>query len=131
MSLPIQKRSRQSEILDRNHQKALRIDLFLLLAGERAGQGAQTKPVEQPVEAERAQQAVDDTAETKAAEQAAHDAEHTREQEADGSNDLEERLAQEAPEGVELLLGVRHVLKLALGALDGLGNSTGKLWSAS
>lgn len=105
----------------------MRIDLFLLLASQSAGQGAQPKSVEEPVKAQSAQQAVDDTAETKAAEEATHDAEHTCEQEADGGDDLEEGLAQETPEGVELLLGVRHVLELALGALDSLGDGAGEL----
>lgn len=129
MSSVIPKRSRQStdpknEIIER---LALRFHLFLLLTGQGASQGAESEAVEQPVEAERAQQAVDDTTKSEAAEQTTHDTEHTCEQEADGGDDLEEGLAQEAPEGVELLLGVGHVLELALGALNGLGDGAGEL----
>lgn len=101
--------------------------LFPLLAGEGVGQRAEAEAVQQAGEAQRAQQAVDDAAEAEALEQAADDAQHAREQQADGGDDLEEGLAQEAPEGVELLLGVGHVLELALGALDGLGDGAGEL----
>lgn len=105
--------------------------LLLVLACEGTSDGAEAEAVEQPVEAQRAQQAVDDAAETETAEQATHDAEHTAEQQADGGDDLEERLAQEAPQGVELLLGVGHVLELALGAVDGFGDGASELLSVS
>ncbi|ROW04596.1 hypothetical protein VMCG_05073 [Cytospora schulzeri] len=86
------------------------------------GLQAETKAVQHPVQAQGAQQAVDDTAEAKTTEQAADDAQDTAEEQADGGNDLEEGLAQESPQGAELLLGVRHVLELALGAVDCLGD---------
>lgn len=109
-------------------KKACAFHLFLLvLAGQGLGQGTEAKAIKQPVEAECAQETVDDTAETQAAEQTADNAEHTREQEADGGDDLEERLAQETPQGVELLLGVGHILQLALSAVNGLGDGTGEL----
>lgn len=53
--------------------------------------------------------------------------EDTVEQKTDGGQDLEERLAQEAPEWVEFLLGVRHTLKFLLGIVDALGDGTGQL----
>ena len=48
-------------------------------------------------------------------------------QEADGSENLEQRLSEESPERVELLLGVRHVVDLALGVVDALGDGAGEL----
>ncbi|ROW14095.1 hypothetical protein VPNG_04149 [Cytospora leucostoma] len=90
------------------------------MSGLRADDRPEAEAVQQPVEAQCAQQAVDDAAEAEAAEQAAHDAQDAAEEQADGGDDLEEGLAQEAPQGVELLLGVGEVLELALGAVDGL-----------
>lgn len=111
---------------NKKHNRFHRL-VLLLLAGQGANNGAETKTVEQPVETQSTQQTVDDTAETQAAKQATHDAQDTREQQADSGNDLEERLAQETPERVKLLLGVRHVLELALGAIDALGDRAGEL----
>ena len=51
----------------------------------------------------------------------------TSQQEADSRQDLEERLGQETPERVELLLGVGHVLDLPLRAIDAGGDGTGEL----
>lgn len=100
---------------------------LLLLASQTAHHGAETETVEQSVEAQGAQQAIDDTAQTQSTEQAAHDAEHTAEQQTHGGDNLEQRLAQQTPERVELLLGVGHILKLPLGAVNAFGDRTGEL----
>ncbi|KAJ6446047.1 vacuolar transporter chaperone 4 [Purpureocillium lavendulum] len=83
---------------------------------------AEAEAVEDLVEAQAAEQAVDEAAEAEAAQELADEAEHAVEQQADGGEDLEERLREEAPERVELLLGVGHAVDLALGVVDGLGD---------
>lgn len=60
--------------------------------------------------------------------QASDEAEHAVEQEAHGGQDLEQRLCEEAPEWVELLLGVRHAVNLLLGVVDARGDGAGELW---
>ena len=59
--------------------------------------------------------------------QTANNAEDTVEQQADGGENLEERLGQETPQRAELLLRVRHILNLALSPVDALGDSASKL----
>lgn len=59
--------------------------------------------------------------------QSANQAKHTIEQEFDGSDDLEQRYCEKGPERVELLLGMRHALELAPGAIDGSSDTTSKL----
>lgn len=103
---------------------------LLLLASQGTQHRAETKTVEHTVKAQSTQQTVDDTAETQTAEQTADNAQNTAEQETDGGDDLEEGLAKESPERVEFLLGVGHVLELALGTVDTLGDGAGELWRA-
>lgn len=59
--------------------------------------------------------------------QSTHEVEHTSQQQADGRQDLEQRLIQQAPERVQLLLCVWHVLELALGVVDALRHVAGKV----
>lgn len=54
--------------------------------------------------------------------QSTNKVEDTAEKQANGRQDLEERLVEEAPEGVEFLLRVRHVFQLLLGIFDALGH---------
>lgn len=59
--------------------------------------------------------------------QTADKVEDTSQQETDGCQDLEERLGQETPERVELLLGVGHILDLPLRTVDAGGDGTREL----
>ncbi|GKT65706.1 hypothetical protein ColTof4_03527 [Colletotrichum tofieldiae] len=88
---------------------------------------AAAKTIEQTVEAQGAEKTVDDLAEAQAVEKTANKVEDTGQEQTDGSKNLEERLSEETPQRVQLLLGVRHVLDLALGALDSLGDGTSQL----
>ncbi|KAL3299839.1 LEA domain-containing protein [Colletotrichum asianum] len=85
--------------------------------------------IEHAVETQGAQKAVDNTAETKTTEKAADQVENTGQEETDSGKNLAKRLREETPERVELLLGVRHILNLALGSLDRLGDGTSQLKS--
>lgn len=49
------------------------------------------------------------------------------EQKTNSSNNLEKWFRKQAPERVELLLGVRHTINLALGIVNCLSDSTSKL----
>ena len=102
----------------------LLLPLLLLLPTqtERLAYATEAEAAEQLVDAQAAEQAVDDAAETEAAQQLADETEDAAEQETDGGDDLEERFGEQAPEGVELLLGVGHVVELLLGVLDRLHN---------
>lgn len=60
--------------------------------------------------------------------QAADKAKDAGQQQADSGENLTKRLHEEAPEGVELLLGVRHVLNLALSIINRLGDGASKLY---
>ncbi|TLD24795.1 hypothetical protein PspLS_05847, partial [Pyricularia sp. CBS 133598] len=86
-----------------------------------------TESGEDLLDTKTAEQAIDETTETKTTQKLTNEPQDTVEQQTDGSQDLEERLAQETPEWVELLLGVRHTLKLLLGVVDTLGDGTSQL----
>lgn len=98
---------------------ALLLITALLTTTQHIGQRAQTQSTEQLVDAQTAQQAVHKTAKTQAVEQLADQVQHTRQQQANSRDDLEQRLGEQAPEGVELLLGMRHVGDLLLRVVDG------------
>ena len=90
--------------------------LLLLAATEtqRLAYAAETQSTEQLVDAQAAEQAVDDAAQPETVEQLADEAQDAAEQEADGGDDLEEGFREQAPEGVEFLFGVGHVVELLL-----------------
>ena len=95
---------------------------FLLPTAEtqRFADTAETEPAEQLVDAQTAEQTVDDAAQTEPVEQFAHETQDAAEQETDGGDDLEEGFGQQAPERVELLLRVRHVVEFLLRVLNRL-----------
>lgn len=99
----------------------------LLLAGQRARQRAQAETVENLVETQAAEQVVHQAAEAQAAEELADKPQDAAEQQTNGRQDLRQRLAQQAPQRVELVLGLGHVLELLLGAIDGGGDLFGEL----
>ena len=101
---------------------AFSLPSLLLPSAEAEGlaYAAEAKSAEQLVDAQAAEQAVDDAAQTETVEQLADQAEDTAEQQADGGDDLEQRLGEQAPQRVQLLLGVGHVVELLLCVLDGL-----------
>ncbi|TLS25006.1 hypothetical protein PpBr36_07334 [Pyricularia pennisetigena] len=70
---------------------------------------------------------IDKTTKTKTAQQLTNKSQDAVEQQTDSGQDLEERLGQQSPKWVELLLGVWHALKLLLGILDALGDGAGQL----
>ena len=105
----------------RKEQQLLISSLFLATTeAEGLAYATETQSAEELVDAQAAEQAVDDAAEAEPVEQLADQAEDAAEQEADGGDDLEQRLGEQAPERVELLLGVGHVVELLLRVLDRL-----------
>ena len=99
------------------------LDHLLLLATaetQRLAYAAETESAEQLVDAQAAEQAVDDAAQAETVEQLADETQDAAEQEADGGDDLEEGFREQGPEGVELLLGVGHVVELLLGVFNRL-----------
>ena len=81
---------------------------------QRLAYAAETQSAEQLVDAQAAEQAVDDTAQTETGEQLADETQHTAEQETDGGDDLEQGFREQAPERIEFLLGVGHVIEFLL-----------------
>ena len=59
--------------------------------------------------------------------QSADKVKDTGQEQANSSQDLEEWLVEEAPEGVEFLLRMGHVFKLPLGIFDALSNVTSEV----
>ena len=79
---------------------------------------ATTQHLSERAQTETAQETVDKAAKTKAVEQLAYQVQHTRQQQANGSDDLEQGLGEQGPERVELLLGMGHVGDLLLRVVD-------------
>jgi hypothetical protein len=116
---------------DRDVRCAATLLLLLLLATtQHLGERTQAETTEQLVDTKAAQEAVDKATKTKPIEQPANQVQHTRQQQANGSDDLEKRLGEQAPERVELLLGMRHVGNLLLRVVDGGDDSSGNLLEA-
>lgn len=101
---------------------AVRYSFLLPTQTQRLAYATETQSAEQLVDAQAAEQTVDDAAQTETVEQLADQTQHTAEQQTDGGDDLEQGLGEQAPERVELLLGVRHVVELLLCVLDRLNN---------
>lgn len=123
----------------------------LLLAGpsQALGNGTKTETGKNAVETKGTQKAINKTTKTKTAQlqtsvskirqskgmtsrdmktyQSADKVKNTGQEQANGSQDLEEWLVEETPERVELLLRMRHVFKLLLGVFDALGNVTSEV----
>lgn len=95
--------------------------LLILALSTSKGLGEATKPqtTKQLVNAQAAEQAVDKATKTQPIEQTPNEVEYTGKQQSDRSNDLEQRLGQQRPKRVELLLRVRHIADLLLGVVDG------------
>lgn len=89
---------------------------------QRLAYAAEAQSAEELVDAQAAEQPVDDAAKAETIEQLADQAEDTAEEQADGGDDLEEGFREQGPQGVELLLGVGHVVELLLCVLNGLDN---------
>jgi primosomal protein N' len=101
--------------------------LLLLVVAEET---TQAETAEELVDTQTTQEAVDKTTQTKTVQQLANQVENTSQQQTDGSNDLEQRLSEEAPERVELLLGVGHVGDLLLRVVDGSDDRSSELLQA-
>jgi hypothetical protein len=101
--------------------------VLLVLAKKGVVGTAETQAAQNLVQTQTAEEAVDNAAQAKTAEEPANKAEDTGKQEADGSENLAKRLHEKAPERVELLLGVRHTLDLALAVINGLLDGAGEL----
>ena len=102
----------------------------LLLPSSKAqalSDAAESETAEQLVDTQTTKQTIDKSAKTQAVEEFADQAQDTAEEQADSSDDLEERLAQEIPERVEFLLCVWHIGQLLLGVLDGCDDGGGEL----
>ena len=94
---------------------------------ERLSYATQTETAQQLVDAQAAEEAVDDAAQPEAVEELADQPQNTAEQQTDRSDDLEQRLGEESPQGTELFLGVRHVRNPLLGVVDGFDDGRRQL----
>jgi len=103
------------------------ICLFLLLASERTKGIAEAEATKDLVQTKATEKTIDEAAESETAQETTDNAEDTVEKEADGGENLEERLGEETPERAELLLCVRHTLDLPLSVVDGLGHVSSEL----
>ena len=101
--------------------------LLLLVTTEET---TKAKTAEELVDTKTTQEAVDEATQTETVQQLADQVEDTSQQQTDGSNDLEQRLSEEAPERVELLLGVGHVGDLLLRVVDGSDDRSSELLQA-
>ena len=103
--------------------------LLALLAAQakRAGDAAETEATEQLVNTKSTEQTIDKSTQSKTVEQLANQTQDTSQQKTDGGENLEERLGHQAPERVELLLGVRHVVDALLCVVDGGDDGSGQL----
>ena len=90
--------------------------LLLVITTEHS---TESKTTHQLVDTETTEEAIDEPTETEAVEQLSDETEDTGQQQTDGGQDLEQRLRHQAPERVELLLGVWHVRDALLGVVDG------------
>lgn len=106
--------------------------LLLLTAAQpkTLGDTAETEPPEQLIDTETTEDTVDQTAQSEPVEQLAHETQHTGQQQADGRDDLEQWLGEQAPERVQLLLGVRHVRQAFLRVVDRLDDAGRQLLEA-
>ncbi|KXT15661.1 hypothetical protein AC579_6121 [Pseudocercospora musae] len=75
--------------------------------------------LEQKILRYAAEEAIHETSQAQTIEQLTDETEDAGEEKTDGSQDLEERLGHETPEGVQLLLGVRHVVEFLLRIVNG------------
>ncbi|KAI6764586.1 hypothetical protein HG531_012473 [Fusarium graminearum] len=104
------------------------ITIRLFLSSDSSDDVSETKASEDLLETKTAKKTVKEATKTKTVqlemlskdrtEKLANESKDTAEQETDSSDDLEERLGQETPERVDLLLSVGHTLKLALTLID-------------
>lgn len=101
--------------------------LLLLVTTEET---TKAKTAEELVDTKTTQEAVDKATKTETVQQLADQVEDTGQQQTDGSNDLEQRLSEKAPERVELLLGVGHVGNLLLCVVDGSDDRSCELLQA-
>lgn len=102
--------------------------LPLVATRQGASQTAHTERVEDPVETQGAEKAVDDAAEAEAVQKTADQVQDTRQQETDSGEDLAQRLCEKSPERVKLLLGVGHVLDHVLCVVDARSHGAGQLY---
>jgi hypothetical protein len=108
----------------RNVARSSSLLLLLVVTTE---QTAKTETTEQLVDTKTTKKTVDQATKTKTVEELTDQVENTSQQQTNSGNDLEQRLGEEAPERVELLLGVRHVGDLLLRVVDGSDNRRSEL----
>ena len=66
--------------------------------------------------------------ETQTFEQSSNKTQYTGKKESNGRNDLEERFAEQGPERVQLLLGMRHICNALAGVVNGLDDCLGEFF---
>lgn len=97
--------------------------LLLLSSAKSLSDRPETQSAEQLVNSQTTKQPVYQSAKTQTIQQTSYETQNTREQQPNGSNDLEQRLCEQRPQWVELLLCMWHVLDLLLGVVDGCDDS--------
>lgn len=91
---------------------------LFVLSRESTRDAAETEAFKHAVEPQGTEKTIDDATESKAGKKASDEVEHTCEQQSDGGQDLAQRLGQQCPKWVQVLLGVWHVGNLLLGVLN-------------
>ena len=100
---------------------------LLLLLVVTTKEATKAKTAEQLVDTKTTQETVDQATKTKTVEELADQVENTSQKQTNSGDDLEQRLGEQRPERVELLLGVGHVGDLLLCVVNCSDNRRGKL----
>lgn len=106
------------------------VSALLLLLVITTEETTEAKTAEQLVDSKTTQKAIDEATKTKTVKELADKVENTSQQQTNSGDDLEQRLGEQTPEGVELLLGMGHVGDLLLRVVDGSDNRRSKLLQA-
>jgi hypothetical protein len=88
------------------------------------------KATKQLVDAETPQNTIHEATQPQRVQQLPHKTQHTTEQQPHGRDDLEQWFREQSPEGVQLLLCVRHVVDALLRIVDRLDDDGGEFLEA-
>lgn len=102
--------------------------LFRSSKTQRLRDFSKTETAEKFVNTQTAEESVDETTESETVQQFADKTEDACQQETNGGDDLEQGLGQQAPEGTETFLGVRHIGDLLLRVVNCLDDGGGELF---
>lgn len=105
----------------------MRKSLLFLTKSERLGDSTQTQTFKELVNTKTPKQTAHKPTQTKSIKQTTDKSQNSTEQQANSSDDLEQRLSKKRPQGVQLLLCVWHVLDALSAVIDRLDNGLSDL----